>query len=136
MSRKSNSAAPATLLLRGPLSLALVTLAMAAGALLGPRIAVEPSDRVAASEKMTSPRLKSFLEEHSWLDYTTRGGETLVELAKTLRVGTASRLRGENPSLAEIADDQVLEAGLVLRVRYNVDVSQGADDLLSAPQEE
>ncbi len=136
MSRRSKSDDPATLLLRGPLTLVLVILAMAAGAVLGPRIPVEPSDRVATSEKMLPPRLKSFLEEHSWLDYTTRGGETLPELAKTLRVGTASRLRSENPALAEIADDQTLEAGLVLRIRYNVDVSQGADDLLSAPQEE
>ncbi len=120
-SRKPDTA---PLLLRNPLAVTLMLMGTVLGVLLAPRITVEESFRVATPEKMTSERLRSFLEEHSWLDYTTHSGETLTEIARTLRLPDPNRLRADNPQLVEIGNDQPLDPGMVLRVRYNLPESE------------
>ena len=120
--KKSGSSHPETaftLLLRGPLTIGTMAAVAVLGALLAPKIPVAESERIATPEKMTSQRLKSFIEVHSWLDYTTRDGDTLEEVARRLRLGSPDRLREENPSLADTGADEPLAAGLVLKVRYN-----------------
>lgn len=93
---------------------------VALAAVLAQGLLYQESDRQAMAQRMTEERLRTFVEEHSWLDYTTTGGETLAGLATRLRVGDADRIRQDNPKLlAKVADDEALEAGLELRVYYN-----------------
>lgn len=107
------------LLVRGLASgLAAIGLVVLAG-ILAQGLLYREDYRQASPERMTEDRLRAFVEEHSWLDYTTEGGETIAGLATNLRLGDPDRIRMDNPALAETGDTDALETGLKLRVRYN-----------------
>lgn len=107
------------LLVRGPLSGFIAVALVVAAGFLSQGLLFKESYRQASPERMTEDRLRVFVEEHSWLDYTTEGGETIAGLSRDLRLGDPDRIRQDNPSLAETGDTDALDAGLKLRVRYN-----------------
>ena len=118
--RRSQKEPGEALVLGGVGSFAAAIGLVVLAAVLAQGLLYQESDRQALGQRMTEERLRTFVEEHSWLDYTTTGGETLAGLATSLRVGDPDRIRQDNPKLlAKVADDEPLDAGLKLRVYYN-----------------
>ncbi len=105
---------------RGSAWVVLVVVGTAVGSLLARDLIKDEALEQAPPETVTAEVIERFMREHSVLEVRTREGDTLRAVATRLRrSGQIERIRAANPALEGIADDQPLEAGMVLKVTYN-----------------
>ncbi len=93
-----------------------------AGAWLAEDLIEEESREVALAEPVTEEAIERFMRAHSLLEYTVgdEKEETLHSVAEKLRrLSKIDAIREFNPTLAEVAENEPLEPGTVLRIPYN-----------------